>query len=225
MKKLNLNQNYAFFNKAQKITSILLIFVSIMFIANSCTKENELSNLDQKIDMRGSNNLLNPDSTYIHNGLDFELGSQITESDNTSIIYGYNSNNYVFDNDSLLRSWTFGSSDRTRTREVLDSINYLKTFENVDGGEDLVQESLIPRGWLYRDLNKQGPAWPITGFSYGNHNNTASSFLLVMTGAVICDKKWWGGKKVWILGAPGIWGNLNGPEIYFNDMAESGFDL
>lgn len=43
MKKLNLNQNYAFFNKAQKITSILLIFVSVMFIANSCTKENEMS--------------------------------------------------------------------------------------------------------------------------------------------------------------------------------------
>lgn len=46
MKKLNLNQNYAFFNKAQKITSILLIFVSVMFIANSCTKENELSKED-----------------------------------------------------------------------------------------------------------------------------------------------------------------------------------
>ncbi len=46
MKKLNLNQNYAFFNKAQKITSILLIFVSLMFIANSCTKENELSKED-----------------------------------------------------------------------------------------------------------------------------------------------------------------------------------
>ena len=46
MKKLNLNQNYAFYNKAQKITSILLIFVSLMFIANSCTKENELSKED-----------------------------------------------------------------------------------------------------------------------------------------------------------------------------------
>ena len=46
MKKLNLFQNYAFFNKAQKITSILLIFVSVMFIANSCTKENELSRED-----------------------------------------------------------------------------------------------------------------------------------------------------------------------------------
>jgi hypothetical protein len=142
-----------------------------------------------------------------------------------NVVIGYNGQNYVFDDDALLRNWTFGNSDRTRTRQVLDSINYFKTLENTIDGTYEVEASIIPRGWLYRDLNSGGPAWPIKGWSYGFRNNTASSYLLIFTGAVLCDRDWWGGAKVWLFAIPGNTGNLNGPAVFFNDRANSGWDL
>lgn len=203
----------------------LFIGLCVLLLVSSCDK-NEIDNQSQaanEVKTRTGNEVLDANTIYFHEGV-AKYGSQITELETMNVIIGYNGHNYVFDNDASLRSWTFGNSDRTRTREVLDSINYFKTLENDPNGPTKVEESIIPKGWLYRDLNRQGPSWPIKGWSYGSKNNTASSFLVVLGGAVLCDKKWWGGKKIWLIAVPGNWGNLNIP-YNFEDKAESGWDI
>lgn len=201
--------------------------LSFILLMSSCNKNESDAQLKDSLqaEIRTSNDILNPTATYIYNGI-AKTGNQITESETMNVIIEYNGQNYVFDNDISLRNWTFGNSDRTRIRQVLDSINYFKTLENDPNGPTEVEESIVPKGWLYRDLNRQGPTWPIKSYNYGaSKNNTASSFLLVLGGAVLCDNKWWGGKKKWLIAIPASWGNLDPMNYNFNDRAESGWDL
>lgn len=153
------------------------------------------------------------------------MGNQITETETMNVIIGYNGDNYVFDNDQALHLWTYSDSDRFRMREVLDSINYLQTFQNMPGGEDEVIEKLPFGGWLFEDYDMKGKMWGIKGVTYGKYNKKASSYLIILGGAVLCDKTWWRGKKIWLLGLPGTWNNLNNPPFYFDDRAQSGWDI
>lgn len=208
----------------------VIFFISTFFMISlitACLHETSDETLVKPMtntEFRSSNDILHPDSTYNHNGTSNKLGRDITESDSMSVIYGYGGSTYVFDGDAVLRSWTSGNVDRSRIREVVDTMNLLKLYENEPNGEEDVQAFILPKGWLYRDKDKQGPAWSVKGWTYGSRNNTASSYLLVLGGAVICDKKWWNGKKVFLIGLPGGWDNLDIP-YYFEDRAESGWDI
>ncbi len=179
---------------------------------------------EQSFELRSSNDLLHPDSFYYYNDISFELGQDIVETDTMSVIYGYNDTIFVFDGDVSLRRWTFKKADRTRMREVIDTMQFLKSFENQPNGEEDVQALIIPKGWLYRDKNRQGTTWSVKGWTYGSRNNTASSYLLVLGGAVICDKTWWNGKKIFLYPFIAGWGNLDIPHN-FEDRAESGWDI
>lgn len=54
--------------------------------------------------------------------------------------------------------------------------------------------------------------------------NKASSFTLYIGGMTLCDRTRFRGPRRWMLGAPGLKGNLTDDEWRFNDRAESGWD-
>ena len=204
---------------------IFYLFILLFGIGfSSCEKEVN-GNFDPSTQLRSEEgDILNASMTYIHNGLEGKLGSSIIESEFLSVIYNYNGANYVFDNDALLRQWTYGADDRTNIRNTLDTMVYYQSFENKPNGDSEVSASLIPKGWLFRNKNQGGTTWPFRGHTYGSRNNTASSYAIILAESVLCDRTWWRGRKVWIFAIPGYKGNLDVP-YNFDDRAESGWDI
>ncbi|MBK8701243.1 MAG: hypothetical protein IPN29_17565 [Saprospiraceae bacterium] len=118
---------------------VILGMIFLVFF-NSCTKDEcQISPNDTGLEasVRSEESILIETTEYIHNGTEVKKGDQIRETETTNELIGYQGNNYVFDNDTLLRNWTLEYTDRTRIREVLDSMNYLKTFADTPDNLDL----------------------------------------------------------------------------------------
>lgn len=209
-------------------STYVFYFIIFYLLFTSCAKEDVIiKGKSNSLSLR-SNDFLNPDSTYIYNGSISKLGSQITETDSTHIVYDYSSNVYVFNGNTAFRSWIALNSNRNYLGAAFDTVekyNYLYTtltatqIETIENGN---YQGFANNGHLYRDENRLGPIWPITSMNYGSRRNTASS--IIHTGQImLANLTWLRGAKMYSLAIPGRWYNL--AERGRNDRADSGMSF
>jgi hypothetical protein len=201
----------------------LLFFILALSVFLSCRQDIIVE--DGFVSTELSNSWIKPNQVYLYNGeyeiVGYELLSQ--ENDSSNILIGYGDVPLYFINDAAMRSWTFGDADRAHIRSKMDSVDMLRAFEQLDNGEEMFLAA-VPwgPGTLYSGYNRTGNSWPWAMPNYGEYNNQASSFLIIMRTGMLASKTWLWGRKVWMLGYPGFGGNLNDPQWDFDNKARSG---
>jgi hypothetical protein len=201
----------------------LLFFILALTVFLSCRKETIVE--DGFVSPELSNSWIKPNQVYLYNG-EYEIGGYellSLENDSSNILIGYGEVPLYFIDDAAMRSWTYGNADRTHIRNKMDSVELLRSYEQMDNGEELFLAA-VPwgPGTLYGGYNRTGNSWPWAMPSYGSNNNQASSFLIILRTGVLASKTWLWGRKLWILGYPGNQGNLNDPQFNFDNTARSG---
>lgn len=211
--------------------SFFLAFAATSLLIFSCTKDpitvdQVISSEERTIDDRSADDILKPDVVYMYNGVTPTLGSQIVVTDSTSIVPNFYGEHYVFDNDEALAQWASLARSRASILTLLDSIDFYQQFENMPSDESTLHQlaNISRSGLLFTNPNQQGNVFGVPSWNYGVFNNQASSFLVGGVN-VICDRKWFKGAKVWLIGVPAYYDNLNSEWYNFDNRAESGMSL
>ena len=166
-----------------------------------------------------------------------------------NVIIGYkDTEKLVFENDDDLRRWASESKDRAIFIKKLDMIAEKRQFAekmgylNNDEATDKYTESLSRDRSSKHSIRNVNPTFalnaifdnpeysgsfiPFSNFmpSLLHLNDKGSSIAVIIGGTVLCDNKWFGGKKIWVLGLPGITiSNLAAPLWNFDNRASSSF--
>ena len=217
---------------------LTLSVVAISFVA--CKKEQTVESTATNATVSETsmptpnNKVLDAETVYSHNGEANVKGSEIAITETSSVVVGFDTKTYVFDNDAKLRIWASQNQKATNIATGLNKIAEERQMaqekgllNNPTATDAYVKAQLqerAPTGTLFQHLNSTGTAFWSASPSYGWLNNQATSFVVVGGQIVLCDYTWYSGTKIWI-GAIGQAANLTSPAYNFNDRAESGIAL
>lgn len=183
--------------------------------------------------------------------LSFHIQTSFAQKDSEEIIViGFKGQKEMtFKNDDELRSWAMNDSERSIFIEKLDEIARQQKFaaemgylDNEEATDQYTKELLynssskksmptkdyiLSINAIWDDTNFGGSFIPFGGGfvpSLLYMNDRGSSVAIIMGGIALCDKTWFRGKKVFILGAPGITvSDLGSITFNFDNTASSAF--
>lgn len=182
----------------KKIILFFALFVITAFILNGCKKNIE-------------SNLIYSDEIH-------DLKTINMNSDSLNVVYGYNNDTLYFNGDQALREWAESSLTGYFFTDILDSITVAleiaderNEFDTLDLTGEIsaeyedILEGMIHEGsrgatQLFEHINFGGSStmiWYPTPYVGRSWNNRTSSIQYASFGGVLCDYRWWGGRKVW----------------------------
>jgi hypothetical protein len=212
---------------------VTLSVVAISFVA--CKKAEQVESAAETANVATASmptpneKVLDAETIYSYNGEANVKGKDITFTETSSIVVGFDTKIYVFDNDAKLRIWAEQNQKASRIVSGLNKISAERQMAQEKGllNNPVATEAYMktqiqeraPTGTLFQHYNSTGTAFWSAGPSYGSMNNQASSFVVFGGQIVLSDYTWYGGSKIWI-GAIGAAANLNGPTYFFNDKED-----
>ena len=183
-------------------------------------------------------------TVYIHNGETISEDEINWENDSLHIVYGFGSTLnevLIFYGDNELLDWADTITNGYFFINILDSIDVALqiaderneydtldlTGDVSDEYNNILKEMVHSEGKgatkLFEHINYQGDSkmiWYPTPYVGRSWNNKASSLQYALFGGVLCDYKWWGGRKVWYYTA--FYGYIEDLRVFnFNDKTTS----